>query len=77
MKYLTIERSVLYRPFFIQNKVLVAAIKKFQEKKVIHLLVMVQNKHTLPVRLVIEPVIKKIAFHITIPFMISPNQTES
>ena len=36
------------------------------------MLIMVQNKHTFVERLFIEPVIKKIGFHITIPFLVLP-----
>jgi K+-sensing histidine kinase KdpD len=51
---------------------IVNAINEFQVKRKINLLVMVQNKHTFMERLFIEPVIKKIGFHITIPFMVIP-----
>ncbi len=51
---------------------IIAAINAFQVQVKINLLVMVQNKHTFMERLFIEPVIKKIGFHITVPFMILP-----
>jgi len=51
---------------------IIAAINEFQVKTSINLLVMVQNKHTFMERLFIEPVIKKIGFHITVPFMVLP-----
>ncbi|WP_047414620.1 universal stress protein [Cellulophaga sp. Hel_I_12] len=48
------------------------AINQFQVKNKINLLVMIQNKHTFLERLFIEPVIKKLGFHITVPFMVIP-----
>lgn len=51
---------------------IIDAINQFQLKEKINLLVMVQNKHTFLERLFIEPVIKKIGFHITVPFMVIP-----
>ena len=51
---------------------IIAAVNEFQAKTKINLLVMVQNKHTFLERLFIEPVIKKIGFHITVPFMVIP-----
>lgn len=52
---------------------IIAAINQFQLKEKVNLLVMVQNKHTFLERLFIEPVIKKIGFHITVPFMVMPH----
>lgn len=49
---------------------IIAAVNGFQDKEKINLLVMVQNKHTFMERLFIEPVIKKIGFHITVPFLV-------
>lgn len=49
------------------------AINNFQIKKRVNFLVMVRNKHTFLERLVIEPVIKKIGLHVTIPFMVIPH----
>lgn len=51
---------------------IIAAVNDFQIKQKINLLVMVQNKHTFLERLFIEPVIKKIGFHVTVPFMVIP-----
>jgi nucleotide-binding universal stress UspA family protein len=51
---------------------IIAAVNDFQVKTTIDLLVMVQNKHTFIERLFIEPVIKKIGFHVTVPFMVIP-----
>lgn len=55
------------------DNVIIDAINDFQIKKKINLLVMVQNKHTFMERLFIEPIIKKIGFHITVPFMVLPH----
>lgn len=51
---------------------IIAAINEFQIKQKINLLVMVQNKHTFLERLFIEPVVKKISFHVTVPFLVIP-----
>lgn len=56
----------------IPDNGIIEAINAFQLKERINLLVMVQNKHTFMERLFIEPVIKKIGFHITVPFMVLP-----
>ncbi len=51
---------------------IIAAINNFQQQSQYNFLVMVRNKHTFLERLFIEPVIKKVAFHVTIPFMVIP-----
>ncbi len=51
---------------------IIDAVNAFQVKQKINLLVMVQNKHTFMERLFIEPIIKKIGFHVTVPFMVLP-----
>lgn len=51
---------------------IIVAVNNFQLKQKINMLVMVQNKHTFFERLFIEPVIKKIGFHVTIPFLVIP-----
>lgn len=53
---------------------IIAAVNEFQLKNKINLLVMVQNKHTFLERLFIEPIIKKIGFHVTVPFMVLPHE---
>ena len=56
----------------VPNNEIIDAINAFQAKEKINMLVMVQNKHTFMERLFIEPVIKKIGFHVTIPFLVIP-----
>lgn len=56
----------------LPSQEIIAAINTFQEKTPVNILVMVRNKHTFVERLFIEPVVKKIAFHIKIPFMVIP-----
>ncbi len=51
---------------------IIAAVNEFQIKVKVNLLVMLQNKHTFIEKLFIEPVIKKIGFHVTVPFMVVP-----
>ncbi len=68
--------SLLVNPAHIFHELpdqnVIDAINNFRQKKRMHLLAMVQNKHTFLERLFIEPVIKKIGFHIDIPFMVIP-----
>ncbi|MGB5818980.1 MAG: universal stress protein [Saonia sp.] len=56
----------------MSNQGVIDGINNFQLKKKMNLLAMVRNKHTFFERLFIEPVIKKIGFHVTIPFMVIP-----
>ncbi|WP_339714187.1 universal stress protein [uncultured Kriegella sp.] len=56
----------------VPNNEIISAVNAFQAGSKINLLVMVQNKHTFLERLFIEPIIKKIGFHVTIPFMVLP-----
>lgn len=51
---------------------IITAINSFQLKTRKNLLVMIQNKHTFLERLFVEPIIKKIGFHVTIPFLVLP-----
>lgn len=52
---------------------IIRSINGFQKKKEVDLLVMIQNKHTFLERLFIEPIIKKIGFHVAVPFMVLPH----
>lgn len=54
------------------NQEVITAINNFQQKNKVNLLVMIQNRHSFFERLFIEPVIKKLGFHVTIPFMVIP-----
>lgn len=56
----------------LPSQEIITAVNTFQEKTRVNILVMVRNKHTFVERLFIEPVVKKIAFHIKIPFMVIP-----
>tara|TARA_R110000868_G_scaffold140688_1_gene356584 strand:- start:682 stop:1518 length:837 start_codon:yes stop_codon:yes gene_type:complete len=58
----------------VADNEIIPAVNQFQEKNKINLLVMVQNKHSFIEKLFIEPVIKKIGFHITIPFLVIPQK---
>ncbi|WP_150451464.1 universal stress protein [Arenibacter lacus] len=56
----------------VPDSEIITAINQFQDKNRTNLLVMMQNKHSFIERMFLEPVIKKIGFHITIPFMVFP-----
>lgn len=70
LNYLLAETTHLFHDLPSQG--IIDAINDVQLKKQMNLLVMIQNKHTFFERLFIEPVIKKIGFHISIPFMVIP-----
>jgi len=53
---------------------IVTAIRDFQTRHGTDFLVMVRNKHTFLERLFIEPIVKKIGFHIDVPFMAVPDR---
>jgi len=57
----------------LPSQEIIEGINNFQLKTKMSLLVMIQNKHTFLERLFIEPIIKKIGFHVTIPFMVIPH----
>ncbi|WP_297796382.1 universal stress protein [uncultured Eudoraea sp.] len=56
----------------LPSQEIITGINDFQSKNNMNLLVMIQNKHTFLESLFIEPVIKKIGFHVSIPFMVIP-----
>lgn len=60
----------------VRDQEIITAINNFQADKKIKLLTMVRNKHTFLERLFIEPIIKKIGFHVTIPFLVLPHQSK-
>lgn len=56
----------------LPSQEIISGINSFQQKTRVNLLVMIRNKHTFIEKLFIEPVIKKIAFHVNIPFLVIP-----
>jgi nucleotide-binding universal stress UspA family protein len=54
----------------VASQEVIEGINNFQKDHKVDLLAMVQNKHTFLERLFIEPIIKKIGFHVSIPFMV-------
>lgn len=56
----------------VESDEIITAINKFQDRTKIDLLCMIQNKHTFLERLFIEPTIKKIGFHVKVPFLVIP-----
>lgn len=71
LNYLLAPTAHLYHE--LPNQGIINAINGFQDKNEMQLLVMIRNKHTFFERLFIKPVIKKIGFHIKIPFMVIPH----
>lgn len=56
----------------LPSQEIITGIHEFQTHTNADILAMIQNKHTFLERLFIEPVIKKIGFHIEVPFMVIP-----
>ncbi len=65
--------GVANRFYELPNQGVVIAINNFQIEQEINFLVMIQNRHTFLERLFIEPIIKKMGFHVGIPFMAIPS----
>ncbi|MDX1315849.1 MAG: universal stress protein [Eudoraea sp.] len=65
------ERNTRYHD--VPSQEIIEGINQFQKTEEVQMLAMIQNKHTFLERLFIEPVIKKIGFHVTIPFMVIPD----
>ena len=57
----------------LPSQAIIEGINKYQKEHDINMLVMIQNKHSFLEKLFIEPIIKKIGFHVTIPFMVIPH----
>lgn len=64
--------QIPYRLHDLPSQELIPAINSFQQGTPVNLLVMVRNKHSFLERLFIEPVVKKIAFHVNIPLLVLP-----
>src|SRR5680860_859965 len=67
--------SVAHEYHEVPDTEIITAISDFQSNQGTDFLVMVQNRHTFFERLFLEPVIKKIGFHVNVPFMVIPHQT--
>lgn len=69
-------KEVLSNTYLIFNDLpdqeVIEAINQFQVEKAMDFLVMIRNKQTFFERLFVESVIRKIGFHIDIPFMVIP-----
>jgi nucleotide-binding universal stress UspA family protein len=69
------ERTSRYHD--VPSQEIIEGINQFQKTAEVQMLVMIQNKHTFLERLFIEPVIKKIGFHVNIPFMVIPDTSNN
>lgn len=58
----------------LPDQEVIEGINNFRSEKRMDLLVMIKNKHTFLERLFIDPVIKRAAFHLDIPFLVFPVQ---
>ena len=64
--------DIPHKFYDLPGQEIIEGINNFQKEFDVQMLVMIQNKHTFLERLFIEPIIKKIGFHVTIPFMVMP-----
>ena len=55
-----------------EDNQIIEGIYKFQKEHKVDLKIMIQNKHTFLERLFLEPIIKKIGYHLSLPFMVIP-----
>lgn len=68
--------NIPHRFHDVRDQEIITAINDFQTDQKINLLIMIRNKHTFLERLFIEPIIKKIGFHVTIPFLVLPHNSK-
>ncbi|MEB8328874.1 universal stress protein [Flavobacteriaceae bacterium KMM 6897] len=68
--------NIPHRFHDVSDQEIITAINNFQTDQQINLLTMIRNKHTFLERLFIEPIIKKIGFHVTIPFLVLPHHSK-
>ncbi|MFT4832038.1 MAG: nucleotide-binding universal stress UspA family protein [Psychroserpens sp.] len=68
--------NIPHRFHDVSDQEIITAINNFQTDQNINLLTMIRNKHTFFERLFIEPIIKKISFHVTIPFLVLPHNSK-
>lgn len=64
--------TIPYRLHDLPSQELIPAINSFKVETPLNLLVMVRNRHSFLEKLFIEPVVKKIAFHVDIPLLVLP-----
>ena len=64
--------EIPHKFYDLPGQEIIEGINNFQREFDVQMLVMIQNKHTFLERLFIEPIIKKIGFHVSIPFMVLP-----
>ena len=66
--------DIPHKFYELPGQEIIQGINNFQKEYDVQLLMMIQNKHTFIERIFIEPVIKKIGFHVDIPFMVLPHK---
>ena len=66
--------DIPHKFYDLPGQEIIEGINNFQNEYDVQMLVMIQNKHTFLERLFIEPIIKKIGFHVSIPFMVLPHK---
>ena len=67
-------KDIPHKFYDLPGQAIIEGINNFQKEYEVQMLVMIQNKHTFLERLFIEPIIKKIGFHVSIPFMVLPHK---
>ena len=64
--------EVAYLYHETESQPIIKGISNFQMLKRMNMLAMIRNKHTFIERMFIEPVIQKIGYHVSIPFLVIP-----
>ena len=64
--------KVKHASYRVDDQEIPNAINEFQKATYVHLLMMINNKHSFFENLFFKPVINQIGFHLTVPFLVIP-----
>ncbi|MGB5361781.1 MAG: universal stress protein [Aureibaculum sp.] len=66
--------KVKHASYRVDDQEIPQAINEFQKSTYVHLLMMINNKHSFFENLFFKPVINQIGFHLTVPFLVIPSK---
>jgi nucleotide-binding universal stress UspA family protein len=66
--------KVKHASYRVDDQEIPNAINEFQKTTYVHLLMMINNKHSFFENLFFKPVIHQIGFHLTVPFLVIPSK---
>ncbi|MBT8385554.1 MAG: universal stress protein [Bacteroidia bacterium] len=66
--------KVKHASYRVDDQEIPHAINEFQKSTYVHLLMMINNKHSFFENLFFKPVINQIGFHLTVPFLVIPSK---